>query len=178
MTWSRVLPETRFEAIAADPATGQLVALARDEDAATTVARGGGGRLVLSSAGPLPGGEIRSLAAYDGRLAVALGRGAFQLEDGVWTRLDGTAGLTAMTFTGSGSLVIALHSEGEGRAWILEARPGAPALTVAEIGDAAGSSAHDDGDGARVRTLRWDGAAGVAWATGGFGLIALRPARR
>ncbi|MGO8995814.1 MAG: hypothetical protein ACLQVI_21085, partial [Polyangiaceae bacterium] len=181
ITWSRVLPELRFEAIAADTVEGCVVALAR-KDGATSIARGSRGRLVSSKAGTLPGGKVLTLAAYDGKLAVALVRGAFRLDGSAgmdWTRLDGSAGLTAMTFARSdGSLVLALYSEAEGRAWILEARANAPALTVAEMGDAAGTGANDDGDGARIRALCWDGGTGVVWAAGAFGLIALRPARR
>jgi hypothetical protein len=175
-SWSHLLAEVRFDAIAVDAATGQLVALSRSETT-TTISRGSAGSLVTSSAGPLPRGKIVALAASDEHVTAALARGAFRLEEGAWSRLDGTAGLTAMTFArGDGSLVIALCSEGEGRAWVLEARAGAPAFTVAEMGDAAG--ANEDGDGVRVRALGWDAALGVVWAGGGFGLIALRPARR
>ena len=176
-SWTRVLIGRRVDAIGVDATSGHLVALSRAETG-TTISRGPVGCIVTSNAGPLPAGKILSLAAHDGRVTVALARGAFRLEDGVWSRLDGTAGLTAMTFArGDGSLVIALSSEGEGRAWILEARAGAPAFTVAEMGD-AGGSANEEGDGVRVRALCWDSARGVVWAGGGFGLIALRPARR
>ncbi len=165
--------------MAVDATSGHLVALSRGE-AGTTISRGSVGCIVTSNAGPLPAGKILSLAAHDGRITVALARGAFRLQEGqVWSRLDGTAGLNAMTFArGDGTLLIALHSEGEGRAWILEARAGAPAFTVAEMGDGGGGSANEEGDGVRVRALCWDSARGVVWAGGGFGLIALRPARR
>ena len=180
-TWALVLPDCRFEAIAGDATTGELVAVAR-EVAATTIARGAAGRVVLERTGALPDGRVLALAAEQGRVAVALPRGAFRLEGEVWTRLDGTAGLTAMTFARrDGTLLIALHSEGEGRAWLLEARAGAPALTVAELGDAGGGTndagEEADGDDARVRALCWDADAGAVWAAGGFGLAALRPAR-
>jgi hypothetical protein len=181
-SWSRALPEHRFEAIAADAASGQIVALAREESS-TSVARGAngeGGKLVVSSVAVLPAGRILSFAVHRDRLAVALGRGAFRIDGtagAAWERLEGTAGLTAMGFArGDGTLLIALHSEGEGRAWLLEARQGAPAFIVAEMGD-VGASAAEEGDEARVRALCWDGAAGVVWAGGGFGLVALRPAR-
>ena len=189
-SWSRVLPDYRFEAIAADASRGEVVLLAR-EATATTIARGSKGKLVVSSTGVLPSGKTIAVVAHNGQLAVALGRGAFRTDEagvhdggdttsGVparWTRLEGTAGLTAMTFArGDGTLLIALDSEAEGRAWILEARAGAPALTVAEMGDSG--SANEEGDEVRVRALCWDAAAGVVWAAGGFGLVALRPARR
>ncbi len=186
-TWSRALPDYRFETIAGDEARGELVAVAR-EAVATTIARGAGGKLLISSAGPLPGGKTFSLVADRGQLAVGLARGAFRAEDRVWVRLEGTAGLTAMTFArGDGTLLFALHSEAEGRAWILEARAGAVPLTVAEIGDAAslvssggslsGAETSVDGDEAWVRALCWDPTVGAVWAAGGFGLIGLRPAR-
>jgi hypothetical protein len=175
-TWAPILPTMRFDAIAGDTATGHLVALAGGDGGSMTIARGSGGRLALAEEGLLPAGKIRALAAYNGHLAVAMASGAFRAQDGAWHRLDGTAGLTAMTFArGDGTLIVALHSEGEGRAWILEARAGAPALTVAEVGEGEGA-ATEDGDDVRVRALCWDESAGVVWAAGGFGLIAFRPA--
>jgi hypothetical protein len=175
-TWSRVLPERRFDAIGGDLEAGDVVAVARDPGG-TTIARGAAGTLALSTAGPLPVGSM-SLAAQGGRLAVGVAlRGAFQFDGGAWSRLEGTAALTALTFARDGTLAMALHSEGEGRAWIVEARAGGPARTVAELGDTPGISSHEDGDDARVRALSWDAGAGILWAAGGFGLTAFRPPR-
>lgn len=177
-TWSRVLPDYRFEAIAADGGTGELVAVAR-EATLTTIARGAGGKLSVSSTGALARGKPLTLVADRGRIAVALGRGgAFRQEGDAWSRLDGTAGLTAMTFArADGTLLVALHSESEGRSWILEARVGSPPFTVAELGETAGAGEDEEGDEARIRALAWDSDAGVVWAGGGFGLVAFRPAR-
>ncbi len=180
LAWSRVFPEHAFEAIATDRATGELVALARQGET-TLLARAqsaGSAGFTVEDLGALPAGRILALAADRAQIAVALAKGAFRREAAGWLRLEGTAGPTAMTFArGDATLLVALHSEGEEKAWLLEARAGAPALTVAELGDAGLPSAAEEGSDARVQALSWDDAAGIVWAGGGFGLVAFRPAR-
>jgi hypothetical protein len=178
-TWARVNPALLVEAVAIDVVTGELVAIARGDAGACLEARGTAGRLAVTPCGPLPAGPIVALAANGGRVAVGLAnRGAFRTNDaGGWSRLEGTATLTAMAYVRSGTLVVALCSEGEGRAWIVEARRSdGPPRIVAELGDAPGT--HEDESDARVRALAWDESRGVMWAAGAFGLVALRPARR
>jgi hypothetical protein len=175
-SWVQVLRDRRFAAVAVDAARGEMVALAA-EAGRSVVVRGRGASFVEAAAPALPAGEILALAAYDGRLAVAHARGAFRLEEGEWRRLEGTSSPTALTYAGAGALLVAVCSEREGRAWVIEAPEGGPALIVAEVGEATASAA-DDGEGARIRVLGWDDAAGIVWAEGVFGRIALRPARR
>jgi len=178
-TWARVNGALRVEAIAVDAVTGELVAIARGDAGACLEVRGTAGRVAITPCAPLPAGPMMALAANGGRVAVAFAnRGAFRTNDaGGWSRLEGTASLTAIAYVRSGTLVVALCSEGEGRAWIVEARGSeGPARIVAELGDAPGT--HEDESDARVRALAWDESRGVMWAAGAFGLVALRPARR
>jgi hypothetical protein len=179
-SWSRVAPDRAIDAIAADVATGEIVGLSRGEAGACALVRGKQGRVVASPCGPLPPASAAYLAASGGRVSVALVNiGAFRLDRGaVWSRLDGTASVTALAYGPSGTAVVALCSEGEGRAWIAEARGGdGPARIVAELGDAPPTT-HEDENDARVRSMAWDEARGVMWAAGAFGLVALRPPRR
>ena len=186
-TWAAVMPEHRFEALAADERDGLVVALARGpEGGSATLARGKEGRLELTSAAPLPPGAVTGLAAFGTSVAVGLrGRGVFRSESEApaWARLEGTASATTMAFVrGDGTLAIALVSEGEGKGWLVEARAGGPARTVAELGEASGGDGDgarggefdDEGDDVHVRALAWDGAAGVVWAGGSGGLTAFR----
>jgi hypothetical protein len=178
-TWTRVASEHPIDAISADAATGELVGLSHGEAGSRTIVRGRRGQLASSPCGHLPGSQILSLAASGGSIAVAFANlGAFRLGDaGEWSRLEGTASVTAISHAPGGTVVVALCSEGEGRAWIVEARGGdGPARIVAELGDAP--SNHEDEGDLRVRALAWDDSRGVMWAAGAFGLVALRPARR
>lgn len=184
-TWAAVMPEHRFEALAEDDRDGGVVALARGpEGGKATLARGREGRLELTSVEPLPPGAVTGLVAFGASVAVGLrGRGVFRSEAEApgWTRLEGTASAMTMAFVrGDGTLAIALYSEGEAKGWLVEARSGAPARTVAELGEASSDGDgrrgefDDDGDDAHVRVLTWDAAAGVVWAGGGAGLTAFR----
>ncbi len=179
-TWTRANgAPARVDAIAIDAVTSELVAIARADAGTCIEVRGTAGRVAVTPCGPLPPAPVMALAANGGRVAVALaGRGAFRTNDaGGWSRLEGTASLTAIAYGPSGTLVVALCSEGEGRAWIVEARGhDGPARIVAELGDAP--TTHEDESDARVRALAWDESRGVMWAAGAFGLVALRPARR
>jgi hypothetical protein len=177
-SWIRAPAAHPVDAIAADGVGGELVALARGPGRETLVGRSGSGEFVFTPCGELPPGRVARLVAHGPHLAAALAHGVFRAEAGAWLRLEGTAGATAVAFTrGDGSVAVALHSDAEGRAWILEARASSPAFVVAELGE-SGGGVQEDGEDARVRALLWDAERGVVWAAGGFGLCALRAARR
>ncbi len=154
---------------------------------------------------PVPPRTPIALVVRGEHVAVRIeGRGVFRAartrvtgEDG-WSRLAGTGGATAATFADDeGTLLVALYSATEERSWLVQAR-GASVRVVAELGETPfgekgfgekgfGEKGLDDtGLGekelgekddpeARVRSLVWDDAHGVAWAAGGFGLVALHP---
>jgi hypothetical protein len=176
-TWARPLADKRFDAIACDASSGELVAVARIAGAAESLlARGSRGRVTATACAALPRGAVLALAAEGGHVALAVGRrGVFRAEGDAWSRLEGTAAVTAITYARGGTLLVALGSESDGRAWLVEARGGdGPARIVAELGDPA---AQDDETDSRVGALAWDDVRAVVWAAGAFGLAAMRPAR-
>ena len=169
---------SRFEAIAGDAATGEVVALAR-EVGATTLARGSRREACgTASTDVLPRG--RSAPSWPrGATSRSPSRGvssAPRAPNGFASTAPRAS--AAMTFAREdGTLLVALHSEGEGRAWSSRPAPARRALDRRGDGRPGRKRARR-----RRRTrayARFAGtrAAGVVWAAGAFG-DRVRPARR
>ena len=163
---------------------GAMVTLVRDvgaEDGAITITRAGAALPIA----PLDGGIVTDvpvlLLARGAAFAFCPGgAGVHRVIAGpaiseclaVWSRIDGTASATAMAFVDdAGTLLVALHSETEERAWLVRVDAAGVAGIVAELGG-------DDGEDldVRVTAIAWDDAKRTAWVAGAFGIAAFRRA--
>jgi hypothetical protein len=182
-TWCAVASDRRVAALTRDESGPESEVVALAVDGVASIGRpkaSAPDALDWTAIAPFPATESAespglSFVSRGGHVAVcAPGRGVFRAVGASWARLEGTAaGTGCALIDDDGSLVVALYSPTEERAWLALARPNEAARIVAEIGDGA----EEDSD-ARVRALVWDDAHGVLWAAGTFGLVALHPAQR
>jgi hypothetical protein len=188
--WGAVAVDGRIVAIAVDAGSGTrpggLVALARRGERGDVLALGRDvdGEIVWTILPALPqlpfsptrSAESVALVVRGTHVAVRVGgHGVLRATAAGWSRIEGSGAATAATFSDEdGTLLVALYSTTEERAWLAHAQGESLRLRlVAEVGEA--TVGDRDEPEARVRCLVWDDAHGVAWAAGGFGLVALHP---
>lgn len=160
-TWSRVMGEGALALTAT--LAGELVAI-----------RGGAivrGEALAQWGSPLPplqDGPARVCARGSVVVVASPFAGALRSDGGAWTRLEGTAGVTAVTLLDDdGTTLLALHAPAEDRSWIARGGVDGVARIVVELGG--------EGDDPRVFDLAWSDAHRVAWACGPFGVAIFRP---